>query len=192
MSDIDAAPPPEGDWGALSQLPGNPIMWVLILSEVVVFGLFLLGFAVTRALHPALFHAGQAALDVRLGGLNTLILVTSGWFAARAVRAVARGDSRGSRRWLGAAGSLGVMFLVVKGIEWSREAALGHGLESDSFFTLFYLMTGFHAAHVIMGLVVLTIVGWKNSLENLETGAAFWHMVDLIWVILFPVVYLTR
>jgi nitric oxide reductase NorE protein len=77
-------------------------------------------------------------------------------------------------------------------VEYADKAAHGIGIETDTFFTLFYLMTGFHALHVIMGLVVLVIVGWKNSVDNLETGAAFWHMVDLIWLILFPIVYLVR
>ncbi|TAN46954.1 MAG: cytochrome c oxidase subunit 3 family protein, partial [Rhodospirillales bacterium] len=68
----------------------------------------------------------------------------------------------------------------------------GHNLESDSFFTLFYLITGFHAAHVVLGLVILGIVSVHDSLENLKTGTAFWHMVDLIWLIIFPTIYLVR
>ncbi|MBC7905793.1 MAG: cytochrome c oxidase subunit 3 family protein [Rhodospirillaceae bacterium] len=183
---------PEGEWGALSSLPGNPLMWVLIISELLVFGAFFLGFGVARVLHPDLFRAGQAMLDIRLGGLNTLILVTSGWLAAKAVQARAHGDVAVSRRWAAGAMALGVAFLVVKGVEYADKAAHGIGIETDTFFTLFFLMTGFHAMHVIMGLVLLAIVAWKNSLENMETGAAFWHMVDLIWLILFPIVYLVR
>ncbi|MGE5478102.1 MAG: cytochrome c oxidase subunit 3 family protein [Bacteroidales bacterium] len=182
----------EGGWGALSSLPGNPIMWVLIISELLVFGAFFLGFGVARMLHPDLFRAGQAMLDIRLGGLNTLILVTSGWMAAKAVQARIEQEVAASRRWLAGAGALGVAFLVVKSVEYADKAAHGIGIETDTFFTLFYLMTGFHALHVIMGLVVLAIVGWKNTVDNLETGAAFWHMVDLIWLILFPIVYLVR
>ncbi len=179
-------------WGVLSSLPGNPIMWVLILSELLVFGAFLLGFGGARLVYPDVFRAGQAALDVRMGGINTLLLVTSGLLAALAVEA-RRADRFGTMRLcLGGAGLLGVAFLVIKGLEWSREAALGHSLSSDTFFTLFYLMTGFHAAHVVMGLVVLAIIARYDSLENLETGTAFWHMVDMIWLLLFPVLYLTR
>lgn len=180
------------DWGALSQLPGNPIMWVLIISELLVFGAFFLAFGVARLFDPATFHAGQALLDVRMGGLNTLILVTSGWMAAKAVQARVGQAVPQSRRWLAGAMALGCAFLVVKGMEYADKLAHGHTLESDTFFTLFYLMTGFHALHVVMGLAVLAIVGWKNSVENMETGAAFWHMVDLIWLILFPIVYLVR
>lgn len=184
--------PSEGGWGALSSLPGNPIMWVLIISELLVFGAFFLGFGVARMLHPDLFRAGQAMLDIRLGGLNTLILVTSGWMAAKAVQARVVDNVGLSRRWLAGAGVLGTAFLVVKSVEYADKAAHGIGIETDTFFTLFYLMTGFHALHVVMGLVVLGIVGWKNTVDNLETGAAFWHMIDLIWLILFPIVYLVR
>lgn len=182
----------DGGWGALSSLPGNPLMWVLIISELLVFGAFFLGFGVARLLQPELFRSGQALLDVRLGGLNTLILVTSGWAAAKAVQARALGSVGRSRRWIAMAMALGVAFLVVKATEYADKAAHGLDIETDTFWTLFYLMTGFHAMHVIMGLAVLAVVAWKNSLENLETGAAFWHMVDLIWLVLFPILYLVR
>ncbi|CAA7617827.1 Heme/copper-type cytochrome/quinol oxidase, subunit 3 [Candidatus Terasakiella magnetica] len=180
------------DWGILSQLPGNPLMWVLILSEMLVFGALFVAFAVMRLLHPAMFLAGQASLDVALGGLNTLVLVTSGYLAARAVQVRTVAGSRASLPWLGGAMTLGACFLAIKASEYADKAAHGLGIETNGFYTLFYLMTGFHALHVVMGIIVLGIVGWKNSVENLETGAAFWHMVDLIWLILFPLVYLLR
>lgn len=180
------------DWGALSSLPGNPIMWVLIISELLVFGAFFLGFGVARALDVPTFRAGQALLDIRLGGLNTLILITSGWLAALAVQARIRDERRLARLLLAGAMALGIAFLVVKGIEYQSKFELGYGLDSDTFFTLFFLMTGFHAMHVAMGVLVLAIVAWKDTVVNLETGTAFWHMVDLVWLILFPIVYLVR
>lgn len=198
MSEILSTPTPSPDgnsdsWGGLSQLPGNPIMWILIISELLVFGAFFIGFAAARLLYPDMFHAGQAMLDLRMGGLNTLVLITSGWCAAMAVRArVAQDDITGCRRWLGVSMGLGVVFLVVKGMEYADKIAHGMTIESNTFFTLFYLITGFHALHVVMGIIVLAIVGWKCSPENLETGTAFWHMVDLVWLILFPIFYLVR
>ncbi|MBR9970797.1 cytochrome c oxidase subunit 3 family protein [Magnetospirillum sp. J10] len=167
-------------------------MWVLIISELLVFGAFFVAFGVARMLDVETFRAGQALLDVRMGGLNTLVLVTSGWLAAKAVQRGAEGAGPASRRYLAAAGTLGLVFLGIKGLEYAGKAAQGIDIETNTFFTLFYLMTGFHAMHVMMGIIVLAIVGWKNSLDNLETGAAFWHMVDLIWLILFPIVYLLR
>jgi nitric oxide reductase NorE protein len=198
---LDAGVEPEGDtegegddagWGALSGLPGNPIMWVLILSELAVFGAFLAGFAGARLGAPEVFAASQARLDRLAGGLNTLVLVTSGLCAALAVAAIAEARVRRARLWLAGAGALGVVFLAIKAVEYADKAAQGIGLETNTFFTLYYLMTGFHALHVVMGLIILAIVAWKCSHETLETGAAFWHMVDLIWVLLYPVLYLIR
>lgn len=180
------------DWGALSALPGNPLMWILILSELAVFGAFLAGFAGARLMEPELFADSQAHLSRVYGGLNTLVLVTSGWFAALAVRNRAEGSIGRSRAWLGGAGVLGFAFLVVKAFEYADKISDGIGLETNTFWTLYFLMTGFHALHVVMGLIILGVVAWRASLENLETGAAFWHMVDLIWVLIYPVVYLIR
>lgn len=182
----------EADWGALSQLPGNPMMWVLILSELLVFGVFFVAFAAARTVDVAGFDASQAQLDRLLGGLNTMVLVTSGFLAAWAVRARIDGRRLKARLILLAAMAVGSVFLVVKVIEYADKAQAGIGIETNTFFTLYYLMTGFHFLHVVLGLVILAVVAWKDSLANLETGTAFWHMVDLIWVLMFPLVYLIR
>lgn len=180
------------DWGILSALPGNPMMWVLILSELVVFGCFFGGFAFARVFHPAEFNASQAHLDRLLGGINTMVLLTSGLAAALAVRARSRERILACRLWLAAAAVGGVAFMAVKLVEYADKAAQGITIDTDTFFTLFFLMTGFHFLHVALGLVILGVVGWRCSLENVETGTAFWHMVDLIWVLLYPLVYLIR
>lgn len=180
------------DWGVLSSLPGNPLMWVLIVSELLVFGALLAGFAGIGLTDPAGHAAGQAALDPIVGGLNTLVLVTSGLFMALAVHARAHQEVPAARLWTLAAMGGGAIFLGVKALEYADKAAAGIGLETSGFFTLYYLTTGFHAAHVVLGLIVLGLVSWKCSFENLETGAAFWHMVDLVWVLIYPVVYLIR
>lgn len=182
----------DNDWGPLSRLPGNPIMWVLILSELLVFGAALGGFAVARLLDPQTFNDSQAHLDRFLGGVNTMILLTSGFFAALGVRARADGGITSSRRWMIASILVGSLFLYIKMIEYGDKMDAGFDIETNTFFTLYYLITGFHFMHVIMGLIILAIVTWKNSLENLETGAAFWHMVDLIWILVFPLIYLMR
>ena len=179
-------------WGALDRLPGNPMMWILIVSELLVFGAFFLGFAGARVFDPATFDASQAKLDRFMGGINTMVLITSGFLAALAVRAQADGKGGRARLLMGGAAALGCVFLGVKAVEYADKAALGIGMDTNTFFTLFYLTTGFHALHVVLGIVILAVVAWKNSRENLETGAAFWHMVDLIWIVLYPVVYLIR
>lgn len=188
MHDDVAGETPEEGWGPLDGLPGNPMMWILILGELAVFGALLVGFSVARALNPLAFAQGQAVLDVGLGGINTLVLIASGWCAALAVQRRRREGS--GRPQLLAAMALGAVFLSVKAIEYAAKISAGHGPDSGTFFELYYLVTGFHALHVVAGIVLLAVVAWRNSLENLETGTAFWHMVDLVWILVFPVVYL--
>ena len=178
------------DWGPLSSLPGNPMMWILILGELAVFGALFVGFAVARARAPALFDASQDHLDWLLGGLNTMVLVTSGWLVAIAARR--RAMDRPHRAAMIGATALGAIFLAIKVVEYADKIRQGFTLESNTFFQLYYLMTGFHAMHVAAGILILGIVTWWNGQENMETGAAFWHMVDLIWVLLYPLVYLLR
>ena len=178
------------DWGPLSSLPGNPMMWILILGELAVFGALFIGFAVARARAPALFDASQDHLDRLLGGLNTMVLVTSGWLVAIAARRRAVG--RPHRAAMIGAMGLGGVFLAIKTAEYADKLGQGLTLESNTFFQLYYLMTGFHAMHVVAGILILGIVTRWNSHENMETGAAFWHMVDLIWVLLYPLIYLLR
>ena len=183
---------PNPGWGPLSALPGNPLMWVLILSEMLVFAAFFGLFAWLRVGEREVFDASQQLLDPVAGGLNTLVLLTSGLFAALAVQAIGRGERRRCRQCLAGAFALGVVFCVVKVVEFADK--LGQGLvpETNTFFTFYYLLTGFHFAHVIFGLGLIALVAWKLSRDNVETAAAFWHMVDLIWILLYPLLYLLR
>ena len=178
------------DWGPLSGLPGNPMMWLLILGELVVFGVAFVGFSVARELDPVIFEASRSQLDGVQGGINTLVLITSGWLAAVAVRTKRRGYS--PRPALAASIAVGTAFLVLKVFEYRSKLSAGVTLDTNDFFAFYYLLTGFHALHVLMGLIMLSIVLRWDSLDNLETGAAFWHMVDLIWVVLYPLIYLVR
>jgi nitric oxide reductase NorE protein len=179
-------------WGPLSQLPGNPMMWLLIISELLVFGAGFLGYAVAFVLDPETFRASQDTLNRLAGAINTMVLVTSGLFAALAVRAEADGKTGQMRLHVGLAVLFGLVFLGVKVVEYGEKFAHGINMDTNNFYTLYFLLTGFHSLHVVFGIIILLIVAWKHSLDNLETGAAFWHMVDLIWVILFPVIYLLR
>ncbi|MFP5514419.1 MAG: cytochrome c oxidase subunit 3 [Alphaproteobacteria bacterium] len=194
MADVDMTGPLDRP-GGLDALPGNLMMWILIFSELAVFGVAFVGFAIARVLEPATFAAGQAHLNGTLGALNTMVLVTSGYLAARAIAAGRRGAARQARRTMLAAAAVGSVFLAVKTAEYSATLGAGLTIDSDSFFTLYFLLTGFHALHVVLGIVILLLVarsGPETLVENLETGAAFWHMVDLVWVILYPLVYLIR
>lgn len=195
MSQAECAAPasiakPERD--PFAGLPGHPMMWILIGSELLVFGGALIAFSGARIFDPQGFAAAQNHLD-RLSGLaNVLVLLTSGYFAALAVEATRIQALLRARLALAAAGVLGVLFLALKGVEFAHHIDAGLTIDSGSFFTLYYLITGFHALHVVLGLVFLGFAARWSSLLNVETAAAFWHMVDLVWLIVFPVIYLVR
>ncbi|MEW6149699.1 MAG: cytochrome c oxidase subunit 3 family protein [Bradyrhizobium sp.] len=182
----------ETGWGILGDLPGDPMIWVLIFSELAAFGLFLGAFVVARALHPAVFAAGQATLDTHLAGINTVVLVTSGWAAARGTAAARARRRPAARGWLFVAMALGALFIAIKLFEYSGEIALGNGLETSPFFTLYFLLTGFHLLHVGLGIVILAVVSRSAGAAGVETGTAFWHMVDLLWIVMFPIIYLVH
>ncbi|WP_346795930.1 cytochrome c oxidase subunit 3 family protein [Halomonas sp. Bachu 37] len=183
---------PNPGWGPLSALPGNPLMWVLILSEMLVFTAFFALYAGQRAFDPALFDASQQQLDPLLGGLNTLVLLTSGLCVALAVEAVSTGRIRRTRQWLGVSMGLGVLFGVIKVTEYIGKFDAGITPETNTFFGFYYGLTAFHFAHVLFGLALMALVSWRTTTENVETAAAFWHMVDLIWILLYPLLYLLR
>lgn len=176
--------------GLFDDLPGDLMIWVLILSELLAFGAGLAAFSAVRLTDPAGFAAAQDHLHRAAAGANTLVLVSSGFLAALAVRR--RQQDRRATLPLLAAAALGVVFLVIKGAEFADLAAAGLGTETHAFFTFSYLLTGFHAAHVAAGVVILLLLTRFDAPRNVEAGAAFWHMVDLVWVILFPVIYLIR
>ncbi|MCU9848823.1 cytochrome c oxidase subunit 3 [Defluviimonas sp. WL0024] len=176
--------------GPFDDLPGDLMIWVLIVSELLVFGAGLAAFLAVRATDPAGFATAQAALHPAAAALNTAVLVTSGVAAALAARSAEAARLGAGRLWLAFAMALGVVFLVVKGFEYADLAAQGIGVESHAAFTFYYLLTGFHAAHVAAGVLILGLVAIRLRPYPVETAAAFWHMVDLVWVLLFPVIYL--
>ena len=182
----------ESGWGVLEGLPGDPMMWVLVFSELVAFGLFLGAFIVARAVRPAIFASGQTALDLTLAGCNTIVLVTSGWAAAKGAASARADEARRARLWLLLAMALGGAFVTIKLVEYAREIGGGIGLETSVFFTLYFLLTGFHLLHVCLGIIILAVVCRRADSVDVETGTVFWHMVDLVWIVMFPIVYLVR
>jgi nitric oxide reductase NorE protein len=176
--------------GGIAALPGDLMMWVLILSELLVFGAGLLAFMAVRLTDPGGFAEAQAHLDRTGAGINTMVLVTSGWLAALAVQAAEAGRTARVRWLLAGSAALGLVFLGIKGLEYLAKAAAGIGFETHAFFTFYYLLTGFHAAHVLAGVAILALVAIRAQPGPVEVAAMFWHMVDLVWVLLFPVLYL--
>lgn len=189
-----SAPPPcaAAAPGAPAGLPGELVLWVLIVSELAVFAAALLILLALRLRDPAGFAAAQDQLHRLSAGINTVVLVSSGYAAARAAAAAA-GDRRpAARGWLAGTILLGAVFLGLKGIEYADAITRGLGMETHVFYTFYWLLTLFHAAHVVAGMVILGLVGLGARPQPVEAGVQFWHMVDLVWVILFPVMYLLR
>lgn len=174
----------------IDDLPGELILWILIVSEVLVFAAGLSAMVVMGLRDPAGFAAAQAQLDGRMAALNTVVLVTSGLFAARAERDAAANRSARARLNLALAALGGVIFLTLKGLEYARDIRAGLGMDGQPFFTFYYLLTGFHAAHVIAGVAVLGLVAIRARPAPVQAGAMFWHMVDLVWVLILPFIYL--
>lgn len=180
-------------------VPGEPGLWVLIFGDLLVFGVLFVTYAVEFATNGAAIHLSQVKLDRGLGLANTALLLTSSWCIAHAVIA-ARKDLPHARRFIWAATVLGVGFVGVKVAEWSHHIGNGDTLNSSSFFTFYFMYTGIHLLHVLIGLGVLTWLGlrcapdgrWKGSFATLEGSAVFWHLVDLLWVMIFALIYLLR
>ena len=185
---------------APARLPGDLAIWFFILAELLVFAVFFLAYAFARARNVALFNESQLTLDLNAGALNTVLLITGSWFVVRAVQAVKRDATQIATRWLGAAMACGFGFLVVKFVEYSAKFGAGINLSTNTFYMFYISLTFFHMMHVILGVVILAVLLVKtrrgaygsNEHHTLESGAAYWHMVDLVWIILFPLIYVMR
>ena len=182
------------------RLAGDGVVWLLVLAELLTFGLLFISFAVTRHLQPEVFAPGQAALSLHTGALNTLLLVAASWAAVRAVRCFESDQGRAGAHWLLVALAGAVGFLVVKTHEFAGKVQAGFDWATDSFTLLYTLLTGFHFLHVVVGAIVFAVLWFKaragaygraNHMAP-ASGAVFWHMVDLLWMVLFPLVYVIR
>lgn len=180
--------------------PGDLAIWIFILAELSVFAAFFGAYAFTRMNNVALFNEFQLHLDREAALINTLALITSSYFVVRAVSAIKENHSLACSRWLVAAMGMGAVFLVVKIGEYSHHFAQGINLSTNTFYMFYLSLTVFHFMHVIMGMVILAAVAIKakkggysaREHTGVETGASYWHMVDLVWLILFPLVYVMR
>jgi len=203
MNDLVSIKAPALETREVYGLPGisnarAPGILTFILADVLVFGLLFVGFMVERLGQLELFNRSAAALDVHLGLLNTLILVTSGLFVVLAVHAAREGRSKATRNWLLASFVVGAGFGINKLIEYSDK--LGHGISmlTNDFFMFYYVLTGVHFLHFLAGMVVLAVLWFRASREAvdgplfgwIESGGLYWHMVDLLWIVIFPMLYL--
>lgn len=188
----DRTPSPSG------YLPGTGSMWFFILGDLFIFGIYFICFVIYRGQNEALFLQSQQHLNQDIGVLNTLVLLTSSLFVALGTEATRSGKTREGFKLLAIAFGLGVVFPLLKAIEWLPKLEAGMTPGENMFFLYYYLMTGLHLMHVVLGLVILAFVMHevkvqpKPNIGFVETGAIYWHMVDLLWLLLFGLFYLLR
>jgi nitric oxide reductase NorE protein len=180
------------------RLPGGLDIWIFVLGDLVFFAAYFVIFMVYRADEKAVFLASQQHLSLLAGAINTLVLLTSSRFVALGVQANRAGDHRRASRLIAAGALCGAAFVAIKAFEWSSEISQGFTLTHNNFFMFYYMLTGVHLFHVLLGLVFLGIVLRELRAPDhgrtwlVESGAIFWHMVDLLWVVIFALLYLMR
>ena len=179
------------------RLPGDLAMWFFILAELTVFAIFFIGFALSEQLNAAMFSQGKAQLHQTAGLINTIALITSSFFVALALSAMHKAQAKRAVLFLFTAKAFALIYISVKTWEYLSLFEQGITIETNTFFTLYFLITAFHLMHVLLGMVILAFIAhsvWhkkthSHNISNFEAGASYWHMVDLLWIILFPLIY---
>lgn len=184
---------------AQRELRGDLAMWCFILAELAVFALLLGSMAYVRGRSPEMFSAGVATLHPLAGLVNTLALLTGSYWVAMGVAAMRRGQSAQVPWWFRAGAASGLFYLLVKGLEYQQMFSAGYHLRTNTFYFFYFFTTFFHLMHVVLGMVILLVVaarfqrgaypsGAKRDMAA-ESAASYWHMVDLVWLMLFPLLY---
>lgn len=183
-------------------IPGEAGIWAFILVDFSVFGGYFGVFITLRARQPADWLAGSQALSPTHGAINTAFMLTASLFVALAIQHIRQGHVAVTRKLLVGAGLCGLAFIVNKPIEWIGQLQAGNGAHRSEFFQLYFLLTGIHLLHVIAAVFVVAYL-WKKAAKvrtaptvlqarAFENGASYWHLVDLIWMVLFALFYLVR
>jgi len=185
-------------------------LWLFLFSELILFGGMFIVYAVYRFKHPDEFRLASAELDPFIGTVNTIILLTSSLTVAMSITAIQKGKKYFSMALVGTTLILALAFLVNKYFEWAHKISIGIYPQSPDlvnkppgeilYFGLYYVMTGLHALHVIIGMAVLAVMVTfiaqgkinQHSFVRLEAGGLYWHLVDIIWIFLFPLFYLIQ
>lgn len=185
-------------------------MWLFLLTEILLFGGVFVAYTVFRNWHHEMFVNAHKALDVRLGGINTVVLIVSSLTVALAIRDMQLGKKSRCMLNLGITIALAFVFLVIKYFEYAHKFHVGQlpgkfytytGIEGTNphvFFSIYFLLTGIHAFHILVGISLLSwiLIRTKNNhfsaayYTPIEVVGLYWHLVDLIWIFLFPLLYL--
>jgi heme/copper-type cytochrome/quinol oxidase subunit 3 len=174
---------------------GRLAVWWVIASEIVIFGGLLGSYIMYRLAHDA-WSEQAAHTNTWIGAFNTLVLLTSSLFAVLGHKAAEEGDGPRAAKMLRLTMLGGVTFLVVKAFEWTWEITHGYTITASTFWSFYYTAAGLHAAHVAAGVVILGIVAAQaaknRELQRVELIGIYWHFVDVIWIFLFPLLYIAK
>jgi heme/copper-type cytochrome/quinol oxidase subunit 3 len=174
---------------------GRLAVWWVIASEVVIFGGLLGAYVMHRVGHPEWAHQ-SIHTNTWAGAFNTLVLLTSSLFAVLAHERAEVGDGRKAARFLRLTTLGGLVFLTVKGAEWTHEIRHGFTLSSNTFWSFYYTAAGLHGLHVLAGMIVMLVVAADaargQELHRVENVGLYWHFVDIVWIFLFPLLYIAK
>lgn len=182
------------------RLPGVEGVWAFVFADMTVFAVMFASFMIDRHENPALFEASRQALSLDFGAVNTLILLTSSMFVVLAIDALKHAHPRLAPVFFALALTCGLAFIVSKTLEYMAKFDAGISMLTNDFFMYYFIMTGMHLGHVAVGNLILAVLWFKSrsgsassgDLTVYESGATYWHMVDLLWICLFPLLYLVR
>jgi nitric oxide reductase NorE protein len=198
VRDLNSSIPEDGAHDTGRRIPGSPSIWVFVIGEMVTFSCYFAVYMFDRGQHQDVFIQSQRYLSPNLAAVNTLVLLASSLFVALSLRATRAGDFGVAARFIGLGGICGAAFVASKGFEWYSKLVKGLTLGTNAFFMHYYMLTGVHLFHVLLGLVFLGIL-WHELSEGrpprprfVEVGGTYWHMVDFLWIIIFPLLYLMR
>jgi nitric oxide reductase NorE protein len=199
-TEIMSSPPAVTFYRSNARIPGEEGIWILIFGDLVVFSLFFIIFLYYRGQNPELFDASQAHLNQALGAINTLLMLSSSWFVATAVQAARKNLARLTQLCFLMAFACGVAFGVVKALEYAEKIRAGITLNTNDFYMYYFVFTGIHFLHVLIGMGVLSVLAVysragafnESKIRHFESGASFWHLVDLLWIVLFALLYLIK
>lgn len=173
---------------------------MLLFGDLMVFTVLFGVYLHARSKEPHVFATDQLTVNRNLGALNTIFLLCSSLLVLLAVRAVRSGLQRYAPRLVLGGMAFGLGFIVVKAFEYHEKFAAGHTPAAGQYYLYYFVLTGLHLGHLVVGMGVLTLMWRMSSKAQLsktqfmifEGGACFWHMVDLLWIMIFPLVYLVR
>jgi len=194
VHEVESRPAPVAGQHAI----GQSAMWLYIVGDLFIFGGWFVFYLVYRAMEPAVFLASQAQLNQTAGMVNTLILLVSSWLVALCINLARSGRHDEATRYAVLTIVAGAVFAASKVYEWTSEVAAGHTFTSNDFFMFYYFLTGVHLFHVLCGFVVLGVLARHlrtpalRSQVVIENCAAYWHTIDLLWVVIFALLYVMR